>query len=129
MPVHSICVCSWLSKSFLQSRKPDGPQTILHLKGYILSANANFKFSLGPIGKVKKTFMKHGLTWLDFENVAVAVFSPKNPFTKDSLHKVSKLLTDSDIGKILLSRKYKLQHFSSAESANSACLSVANDEF
>lgn len=100
----------------------DGPQTVLHIRDYLISSFLKYKFEAKAKEQVKKIYVNHALTWLDSENVSLSVFSKNNPFDKSSLQRVSKVLSLEARTKMLWNKRSKLPSFFTAESASAPCL-------
>ena len=121
----SVYVPGYL-KVFYHPSATDGPQTMLDIRDYLISAYAKHRFPAHAQNQVKKIFLAHASTWLSSENVALAVFSNNNQLTHESLSRVSRIVTPAELTKMLWKKRCKLTSFFSAESSNAPCMTTSN---
>ncbi len=96
-----------------------GPSNMLHVRNLLLDANRFYSFPQPATLQVKKIFINHALTWLDPENVALAVYSNDNTFNKDNVKNISTFKTIAQRKSMLWSKKYTLKAFMTADAITS----------
>lgn len=66
----------------LRPRGPDGPRNILHLRDYILAFQQEDE---EMVAMIKPYFMRHAVTWVGGQNLAINAFSNDAPFSVQDL--------------------------------------------
>ena len=100
----------------------DGPQTVLHIRDYLISSFLKYTFQASAKNQVKNIFLGHTITWLDAENVALSVYSDNNLVNKESLARITRVLTPEERKRMLRTKSYKLSSFYLAESGSAPCV-------